>query len=258
MTEPPRKKILIGLDEVGWGAIAGPMVVCAVHVPEENWETLRSWGFRDSKKLGKRLKINQTRKKRVRISDHLGEAMAQRLEHDETGLATWCIVPVDPITMDIAGPAAAKNKAYRRAVMRLMVANGWKMEDLHVVVDGKFPAKLLPKEIEQDTVPNADAMLFPVMVASIMAKAYRDPYMRKLGRLYPNYEFAENKGYPTERHMQVLLANGPIKGIHRIHYLRKWLTGYYKRTATTDNKRRLLTFPRWLEESGFLSEGYGA
>ena len=256
MSNPPQAKKIIGLDEVGWGAIAGPMVICATYVPPEHWQTLRTWGFRDSKQLGKRLRINQS--KRIRISDHLGEALAQRLEHSEEKLASWCIVPVDPITIDLVSPAAAKNKAYRRAVMTLMAANGWGMDEILVMVDGKFPAKLLPKEIEQDTVPRADAMILPVSVASIMAKSYRDPYMRKLDSLYPAFGFASNKGYPTKDHMDVILSNGPIKGVHRVHYLRKWLLRHYEREAPTAYSKSIRTLPRWLHESGFLSDGYGA
>jgi len=252
MSKPPKTKKLIGLDEVGWGAVAGPMVICATYVPEEHWGLLRSWGFRDSKLLGSRLRFNN--QKRTRISDHIGEALAHRLDECDQALASWCIVPVDPITIDMLTPAVAKNRAYRRAVMMLLAANGWNMDEVEVVVDGKFPAKLLPKEIEQDTIPTADSMVLPAAVSSVLAKAYRDPYMRKLGSLYPAFGFDKNKGYPTPEHMDILLRHGPIKGIHRTHYLRKWLTNYYGRTAVS--KRPPL--PRWLHESGFMSEGYGA
>jgi len=252
MSNPPKTKKLIGLDEVGWGAVAGPMVICATYVPTEHWDLLRSWGFRDTKRLGSKLKF--TNHKRLRVSDHIGEALAHRLDDTEESLASWCIVPVDPITIDLLTPAVAKNRAYRRAVMMMLAANGWGMDEVEVLVDGKFPAKLLPKEIEQDTIPTADALVLPAAVASVLAKAYRDPYMRKLGTLYPAFGFDKNKGYPTKEHMDILLRHGPIKGIHRTHYLKKWLMNYYARTAPSKKP----PLPRWLHESGFLSEGYGA
>lgn len=248
-------KILIAVDEVGWGCVAGPIVVCAAHVPGEHWDILRSWGFRDSKKVGNRLKVNPDRK-RTEYSTGACEKLALRLEQEGKGLASWSLAQADPITIDLMTPADAKYKTFRTAIMLLIIKNNWRLDQVKVIVDGSHRLPNLPAEIEQEAIPKADDTVLPCSVASVLAKAVRDRQMVDLAALYPGFGFENHKGYPTQAHLEALLKLGPIKNLHRTHYLRSWLSKYYERTRDTKRKQFREPPPKWLVETGWLEKGY--
>ena len=83
-----------------------------------------------------------------------------------------------------------------------------------IVVDGTIYITDIPKE-KQLVIPKADAKVPAVMAASVVAKVLRDRVMKNMGRIYPEYGFAEHKGYPTKGHRLTLDALGPSP-IHRL------------------------------------------
>lgn len=157
----------LGIDEVGRGPWAGPMVVGAVVLGDAKIE-----GLNDSKKL--------SAKKR--------EKLAYEIKEKALAVATgW----VSAGEIDEIGLSEALKLATRRAVAKIDI------EYSKIVIDGTI------KLINDDrvvTLPKADSLIPAVSAASIVAKVARDMYMFKLGEKYPDYGFEDHVGYGTAKH----------------------------------------------------------
>ena len=171
-----------GADEVGRGALAGPLVAAAVVLPPE----IDIPGLRDSKLC--------TRAQR--------EALAARI-HD-VALAV-SVVRVQPGRIDRAGLQKCNLQALRRAL------NGLEVSPDYVLVDC-FKLKRLPYPAL--AVKKGDFVSKAVAAASIIAKVHRDAAMRRYHRKHPRYGFATNVGYGTREHWDALREWGPCD-IHR-------------------------------------------
>lgn len=183
---------VVGADEAGWGAMAGPLVVAAIAAPI-SWNDPR---VTDSKAL--------TPKKRETL---FREYMPKR---DQFKVS---VVMVPSTTVD-EGPQRARVQAFSKAINE---AAGRCPHPPLVVVDGDLRP---PVEVEIDRVvcyPKADLKVPEVSLASIFAKVGRDLYMTKLHAQYPQYDWAKNKGYVTKDHMARLEKHGPCEQ-HRVSY----------------------------------------
>lgn len=242
---------VIGIDEVGWGALAGPIVVCAASVPFGHWDTLKNWGFRDSKKIGNEKKAPSANP-RTRYSALTCEKLVDRLESPEgEGLATWALAQVEADDVDRETPMSAKNRILRTAFTRLCLLNDWDMlTDVEVIMDGGERIPTIPDGVPQEAIPKADDLILPVSVASVIAKTYRDKLMRRLHEKYPAYGFDTNVGYGTEKHLEALLKYGPIQGIHRLCYCKSQVERYYNKNFTDRDKRRK-QLPKWVSDLGW-------
>ncbi|MDP9201633.1 MAG: ribonuclease HII, partial [Gemmatimonadota bacterium] len=158
--------LLAGVDEVGRGPIAGPVVACAVIMPAE---TRAIAGVDDSKRL--------THDQRVRLAAKIRE----RAVAFAIGAAS--VHEIDRINI-----YQASALAMQRALRRLKVTPD------HVVIDGKS-MRTLP--IPHTAVVHGDARCFSIACASILAKVTRDLLMTRLGRRYPHYIWDHNAGYTT-------------------------------------------------------------
>lgn len=229
-------RYLIGVDEVGNGAIAGPIAVCACYVPPEHWFTLRKWGFADSKTL--------TPEKRSELVQRLED------EHEALGVA-WGVAMIEPIQIDIIGPLDAQLRAARTAVTMVLhqldMAYEARACDAAVIVDGQDRLVGLPDGVEQVIIPKADQLYLPVSVASVIAKEMRDADMALMNRRYPAYNFAVNKGYPTLEHLTILLRVGPVYGLHRKHMLFRMLEQHYKTFLHYH-----MDLPSWMKDDRWL------
>ncbi len=184
---------ILGIDEVGRGPLAGPLVVGAVILPEEEqaWFT----ELNDSKKL--------TAKKREKLSTLI-------LENSATGLG-W--VPADEL--DKIGISKALQLATHRAVKSV--------QRLHVpfsqiIIDGKVNfLKNTPLEKYTSTLIKADSQIKEVSAASIIAKVARDNYMINLANKFPNYGFEKHVGYGTKSHLNAIYKYG-LTEEHRKSY----------------------------------------
>jgi len=176
--------VVAGIDEVGRGALAGPVSAAAVVLSVE----ARIPGLNDSKAL--------TPEQRERIA---GEIAAIAL--------CVSVAHVEPAIIDRIGISAANTRAMRMAILGLSTAPG------HVIVDG------LPVELGLPTtaVVRGDRTVASVAAASIVAKVARDALMRENDHLYPAYGFAQNKGYGTLEHMAVIERDGPCP-LHRMSF----------------------------------------
>ncbi len=181
-------EIIVGIDEVGRGAWAGPLMVGAAVLPVDK----RVNGVRDSKLL--------TERERERLFDRIAE-----------WCTTWAVGGASQEECDELGMADAQRLAARRAIEGLSV-----QPDV-AVVDGKwnFVAPHVPK-VEMRV--KADLHCLSVAAASILAKVVRDRIMREQAEHYPHWSFDTNKGYPCPMHKAALSGYGP-SAIHR----RSWV-----------------------------------
>jgi ribonuclease HII len=171
-----------GADEVGRGALAGPLIAAAVILPPGTGME----GLRDSKLCTRRQRTD----------------LARRIE--ELALAI-CIVRVRPGRIDRVGLQRCNLQALRKAL------NGLDIDPDYVLVDGfRLPRMKVPGL----GVKKADAVSTSVAAASIIAKVHRDAIMRRYHRKYPHYGFASNVGYGTSYHWRALRQYGPSP-IHR-------------------------------------------
>lgn len=172
-----------GVDEVGVGPLAGPLVAAAVVVPP----TMRLRGVDDSKRLRPALR----------------EELAGRIRAEALAVSLG-VVDVEEI--DRLNVYRATLEAMRRAVAGLAVVPE------HVVVD----ARTIPGiDLPQTAIVRGDSRSFAVAAASIVAKVARDEMMRDLDRDYPDYGFADNAGYGTAAHLAALARQGPCPAHRR-------------------------------------------
>lgn len=176
---------ILGIDEVGRGPLAGPLVVGAVVLPDEKPEWVLE--LKDSKKL--------SAKKREKLNEVIIEGALA------TGLG-W----VSASELDEVGISEALRVATRRAVKSV--------QSLHasfsqIVIDGKvnfLKGTALEKYVS--TMPKADDLVREVSAASIIAKVARDRYMVELSELYPEYGFNSHVGYGTAKHIAAIREFG--------------------------------------------------
>ena len=171
-----------GIDEAGRGPLCGPVFAAACILPDG----LFIEGLNDSKKL--------TEKKREKLFDIICEKAISY------GIAFATNEEIDEINI-----LNASQLAMRRAVAMLSPT-----PDL-VLVDGN-----IARDFEMDAQPiiKGDALSMSIAAASILAKVTRDRYCEEMDKAYPEYHFAQHKGYPTKEHMDLVRALGPCP-IHR-------------------------------------------
>jgi len=169
--------LIAGVDEVGRGPLAGPVVACAVIMPPDRRAIA---GVDDSKRLPEAERDRLARKVReTALAIGLGAASVREID-------TYNIYH-------------ASTRAIRRAVHRL------RLRPDHVVLDGN-PIRTL--EIQHTAVVQGDSRCYAVACASIVAKVLRDRLMRRLALRYPAYGWDRNAGYATAEHMTVLDSIG--------------------------------------------------
>lgn len=181
--------VVVGVDEVGRGSVAGPLTVCAVCLPREP----HIWGLNDSKKL----------------SPARRERLAEEIAQVATAIG-FCHIPAAEI--DRVGMATA----LRRAVAGAVADTG--LEPDCVLMDGN---PLGAVEHERDVV-HGDATVACIAAASIVAKVTRDAHMVELDAIYPGYHFAKSKGYASPEHIAAIRSHG-LTEEHRVSFCGNFL-----------------------------------
>ncbi len=174
--------VVVGVDEVGRGAWAGPISVGAAVLPRDR----RVYGVRDSKML--------TEDERERLFDRVA-----------SWCRAWAVGHASQAECDALGMTAAQKLAARRAV------DGLGLVPDHVLVDGRWDFVGRDSTVR---IVKGDATCLSIAAASILAKVTRDRLMRAEAPHFPAYDFELNKGYPCPRHKMALKAWGPTT-IHR-------------------------------------------
>jgi len=198
-------KYIAGVDEVGRGPLAGPVIAAAVVLPED-FDVL---GIDDSKKLSE--------KKR----NELFEIITQKAVAIGVG-------GVDEKTIDEINILQATKLAMKRAVEACEIKLREKLEmdetngnaGSHIIDYILFDAmKIEDIDIQQESIIKGDAKVLAIAAASIIAKVTRDLMMVAYDNEYPGYAFAKNKGYGTKAHYEGLHAQGMCP-IHRRSFLK--------------------------------------
>ena len=174
--------LVAGVDEVGRGPLAGPVVAAAVILDPENI----IYGLKDSKKL--------THKRRVALSDEI-----------KSKSLAWSLGRAEVEEIDDINILQASLLAMKRAVEALGIKPNM------VVVDGNFTPNVNYKTI---AIVKGDSLIPAISAASIVAKVARDNEMVNFDEKYPDYGFSSHKGYPTKQHLEALARLGITK-IHR-------------------------------------------
>ena len=196
LTEYYNKNYLIaGIDEVGRGPLAGPVVACAVIMPNNEFIE----GIRDSKKLSEK-------KRNLYASEIRENALA-------IGIGVVNEKAIDKINI----------KEATRLAMKIAVENLKDKEGNIINPDIVFiDAEKIDTKIKQISIIKGDDKCYPIACASIVAKVCRDSMFIKLDEKYPGYDFLNNKGYGTKKHREALLELG-MTPIHRKTFLKKIL-----------------------------------
>ena len=170
---------IAGLDEVGRGSLAGPVVAAAVILPDRH----RIRGLRDSKVL--------VRSRR--------EALYEQILDRAQAVGVGCI---EVEVIDRINILQATKAAMRQALARLPEPPD------HLVIDA---LSLREVDLPQRAIIDGDAISASIAAASIVAKVTRDRICAEFDGRYPPYGFARNKGYGTPRHLDALLSEGPCE-----------------------------------------------
>lgn len=178
-------KRIAGIDEVGRGPLAGPVVAGAVILPA----AVPEMGITDSKRLSE--------KKREAIYDEI----YQHARSVGVGI-------VDPVEIDRINILQAAFAAMAMALNNLSPAPDF------ILVDGSLS---LPVDAPQKAIPKGDRLSISIAAASIVAKVTRDRMMAIYAMDYPEYDFATNKGYPTKAHRSAIEMHGSSP-IHRMSF----------------------------------------
>jgi ribonuclease HII len=176
---------IAGVDEVGRGPIAGPVIAAAVILDPKNPIN----GLKDSKKLSKKAR------------DNLDPEIREKALAFAIGQAS--VAEIDQINI-----LQASLLAMKRAVLAL------KKTPSLLRIDGIYTLKL---ELPMETYVGGDNLFPEISAASIIAKVYRDNLMTKLGLEYPEYGFERHAGYPTAAHLVALRSHGPSP-VHRCSF----------------------------------------
>jgi len=180
-------KYVAGVDEVGRGPGAGPVVAAAVIIPKSYLPKL----------VG-----------RVKDSKKLSATKREGLYDEITKHCAWAVGSMDNDVIDDINILEATKEAMREAVLQLKDVD-------YVLVDGTV--ELYDLWCRQQQVIRGDSKSISIAAASIVAKVIRDEEMRTLHWIYPQYDFLNNKGYLTPNHIRALREYGPCK-YHRMSF----------------------------------------
>ena len=189
------QNLIAGIDEVGRGPLAGPVVAACVVMPKDQWID----GVNDSKKLSEKkreLLDKKIREKAIAVGiGYVGQDMIDRINIKN-----------------------ATKIAMKMALQNLKTAEGEFLVPEIVLID----AETIDTKIAQESFIKGDERCYPIACASIVAKVFRDALMVQFDECFPHYDFAHNKGYGTKKHREALLKYGVCE-IHRKSFLKKIL-----------------------------------
>ncbi len=186
---------VVGIDEVGRGALAGPVCIGIFIINEEHTAAIRDnapCAITDSKQV--------TEKRRDAL-------FAYFLKCKKEKLCDFVILSVTAEKIDRYGISVCIKEMIEKGLGKLALD----LKTTHILLDGGLKA---PVEYTQQTIIKGDVTEFAISCASIVAKVYRDEYMKKQSELYPLYGFENHVGYGTLAHRKAIQKVGPCV-LHR-------------------------------------------
>jgi len=193
LQQPLNKVLEVGIDEVGRGAVMGPVFSAVVVLTEKNKFILKQQGVKDSKKLTPK-KRKLLLPKILLLSSDYGIGQSSAREIDKLGIRV------------------ATELSMIRALKKL------KEKPSELIIDGPLP--LRPWKGIQKNIVSGDSKFTAIASASIVAKVSRDNLMERLEKKYSGYMIFKNKGYGTREHFSLIKKNGITK-LHRKSFLKK-------------------------------------
>ena len=187
-----------GCDEAGRGPLAGSVFAAAVILPAGFTSDI----LNDSKQLTERQRY----------------ALREVIEREAVA---WAVAEVTAEEIDKINILQASITGMHRALAALKDKQGRSIVPEHIIVDGNKWKPYVPEdgllEVPARTIVKGDATYMSIAAASVLAKTYRDDYMLRLHDEYPQYGWANNKGYPTAEHYAALKQYGPTP-YHRMTF----------------------------------------
>lgn len=175
-----------GCDEAGRGCLAGPVFAGAVILPKDFDNTL----LNDSKKLSEKNRY----------------ALREIIEKEAI---SWAVGTVSCTEIDKINILNASFLAMHRAIAKLTIVPEM------ILVDGNRFKKY--QSIRHDCIIKGDGKFYSIAAASVLAKTYRDDFMKKIAQDYPMYAWKQNKGYPTKAHRMAIEKHGNSP-YHRVSF----------------------------------------
>ena len=186
-----------GCDEAGRGPLAGSVFAAAVVIDPKMLDSEQHCQWLEMLNDSKQLTDKQREYLRPLIEQHA---------------AAWAVVEVTAEEIDQINILNASILGMQRALDKLTIT------PQHIIVDGNKWKPYIPKdgvmEIPAQTVVKGDGKYLSIAAASVLAKTYRDDYMRQLHEQYPQYHWDTNMGYPTKAHYEAIKQHG-ITPVHR-------------------------------------------
>lgn len=182
---------VVGVDEVGRGALAGPVVAAAVTFDQHHQPII---GVRDSKTL--------SRKQKQTLYDQI-----------LAGCFSYGIGQASTFEIDHLGIVTATALAMQRAIQEIQTVD-------HLLIDGRPFSDSNVQKYSTTFLIKGDAISYSIAAASIIAKVYRDGLMTSLDAVYKGYDFSRHVGYGTSSHINVIKALG-LSPEHRKYFCRK-------------------------------------
>lgn len=189
--------IVVGVDEVGRGCLAGPVYIGAVCIPP------------DFAKNFIRLKVNDSKKLSIKRREYLTPLIKKKtLAHAVASSSVEII--------NKRGIVFAVNRAIRQAIKQIQV--DLQTDKIHILMDAFYIKGIARKR--QTPIIGGDTKSISIAAASIIAKVERDTVMKQLSEDCPQYGWSKNKGYATEAHREAIKKHG-LHALHRKLYVRK-------------------------------------
>ncbi len=228
-------KVVIGVDEVGRGSFAGPVVAAAAAVRIQNSVPIKSGSETRNQNL-----IEEINKLGINDSKKLSAKKREEVAGKIKKYFFWATGEADVYAINNYGIVTATEMAVRKAVVKLLYQaikqiKGRKVpklitreliESIHpyLLLDA-FQVKYVPVIglKYQQVVVHGDQKCCSIAAASVIAKVYRDNLMARLAKLYPSYGWEKNAGYGTEDHRSAIAKNG-ITRLHRKQFVRRCAT----------------------------------
>ncbi len=186
--------VVVGVDEVGRGCLAGPVVVGAVVFPQDH---VSIEGVNDSKKVSaKKRELLEPVIREQALAVGIGQVEAAEI--DEIGIVTAI--------------SKAADLALEAMKLKMLYA---------IVSDGPRPIHSPLSQVESVAVIDGDALIYSVAAASIVAKVYRDTLMQQQAELFPEYDWLHNVGYGTKKHREAIIALG-LTSLHRHSFCKRY------------------------------------
>lgn len=225
---------VIGVDEAGRGPLAGPVVVAACYVPRSMTSRLDAV-IQDSKKM-----TEEQREEGYKVL--LGEpeikyavSVVSHTEIDELNILQASLTGMRRATISLLEILEREHTDHQKTTKGKASQAKWNASEYLALVDGnKVPSEM---PIECKAIVKGDSRIFSIAAASIIAKVVRDHLMVDLHKEYPQYNFAQHKGYPTAEHRALVMRYGPCP-YHRRSYgpVKLALEAMERRSQKTDHE----------------------